>query len=91
MPGLHPVLMSQLTNTKEHLVRIWTTLRAWTVPQDGFRRYLYDIWQPLTILVLTASFAGVFFLISAFRLFYLLRCHGECSIRAGVRKSLWAI
>ena len=52
--------MSQLKNVKTHVVRVWTTLRAWTIPQDGFRRYLYDIWQPLTILVLTASFAGVF-------------------------------
>jgi hypothetical protein len=53
--------MSQLTNAKEHLVRIWITLRSWTAPQDGFWRYLYDIWQPLTILVLTVSFASSFF------------------------------
>jgi hypothetical protein len=55
--------MSPLKNAKAHGVRMWTTLRAWTVPQDGIRRYLYDIWQPLTILVLTASFAGTFFAI----------------------------
>jgi hypothetical protein len=48
--------MSQLTNLKEHLVCIWTTLRASTIPQDGPERYIYDIWQPLTILALTASF-----------------------------------
>jgi len=55
------MLMSQLTKTKEHLVRIWTALCGCTVPQDGYRRYLYNIWQPLTILVLTASFAATFF------------------------------
>jgi len=59
--GPHLMLMSQLTKTKELLVRTWTALRNWTVPQDGIRRYLYDIWQPLTILVLTASFAATFF------------------------------
>jgi hypothetical protein len=53
--------MSQLTDTKEHVVRIWMTLRAWSVPQDGFRRYFYDIWQPLTVLVLAACFTGSFF------------------------------
>lgn len=31
------------------------------VPTDGVRRYLYDIWQPLTLLVLTASFTVAFF------------------------------
>jgi hypothetical protein len=53
--------MSLLKNSKTHVLHIWTTLRAWRVPQDGPRRYFYDIWQPLTILVLTASFAGTFF------------------------------
>jgi hypothetical protein len=55
--------MSPLKNAKTHVARMWTTLRAWTVPQDGYRRCLYDIWQPLTILVLAASFAGSFFAI----------------------------
>jgi hypothetical protein len=97
MPGLHPVLMLQLTNAKEHLIRIWTTLRAWTVPQDGFRKYLYDIWQPLTILVLTASFAGTFFTVkdpyaSSRDLFY---CNADGNVQTletgvtGGYKPLW--
>lgn len=53
--------MSQLTNLKEHLVCIWTTLRASTIPQDGPERYIYDIWQPLTILGLTTAFMSTFF------------------------------
>ncbi|KAM0716479.1 hypothetical protein Q7P37_007924 [Cladosporium fusiforme] len=33
----------------------------WHVPRDGTIRYLYDIWQPLTVLVLTICFTAVFF------------------------------
>jgi hypothetical protein len=36
-------------------------LRDWKVPQDGMRRYLYDLWQPLTLFVITLSFTAVFF------------------------------
>ena len=38
-----------------------SVLRTWKVPRDGTRRYLYDVWQPLTILVVTASFLGAFY------------------------------
>lgn len=37
------------------------TMRDWEIPRDGTRRYLYDIWQPLVILVVTASFMGAFY------------------------------
>jgi hypothetical protein len=40
---------------------IGSTLRDSKIPQDGMRRYLYDIWQPLTLLVLTISFTAAFF------------------------------
>jgi hypothetical protein len=75
--------MSQLTKAKNHVVRIWTTLHAWTVPQDGFRRYFYDIWQPLVILVLTVSFAGTFFALknpyaSTSDLFY---CNADATVQ----------
>jgi hypothetical protein len=94
MSGLHPAHMSQRTNAKEQLVRIWTTLRAWTVPQDGFRRFLYDIWQPLTILLLTASFAGTFFTVkdpytSSNDLFY---CNADGNVQmrqTGGYKPFW--
>jgi hypothetical protein len=41
--------------------RLGSTLHDFKVPQDGMRRYLYDIWQPLTLLVLTTSFTAAFF------------------------------
>jgi hypothetical protein len=63
--GLHPVHIQQPMDAKTPLVRTWTTLRSWSVPQDGVRRYLYDIWQPLTVLVLTTSFAVSFFAVSS--------------------------
>jgi hypothetical protein len=92
--GLHTLFMSQLMSTKAHVVRIWTTLRSWTVPQDGLRRYLYDIWQPLIILVLTASFACTFFAVkdpyaSTSDLFY---CNADGTVQmreAGGYKPFW--
>jgi hypothetical protein len=32
-----------------------------SVPRDGMRRYIYDIWQPLTLLLVTISFTALFF------------------------------
>jgi hypothetical protein len=37
------------------------TLQDFKVPRDGMRRYFYDIWQPLALLVITASFTSAFF------------------------------
>jgi hypothetical protein len=31
------------------------------IPRDGKRRYMYDIWQPLILLLITASFTAAFF------------------------------
>lgn len=42
-------------------LRFVATLQGLEVPQDGMRRYFYDIWQPLTLLVLTTSFTAAFF------------------------------
>jgi hypothetical protein len=36
-------------------------MRKHKVPQDGMRRYLYDIWQPVTLLIVTISFTAAFF------------------------------
>jgi hypothetical protein len=36
-------------------------LRDCKVPRDGMRRHIYDIWQPLTLLVITTSFTVAFF------------------------------
>lgn len=47
--------MAKLASHIEH------KLRGWKIPRDGTRRYLYDIWQPLVILVVTASFTGAFY------------------------------
>jgi hypothetical protein len=41
--------------------RLGSLLRDCKVPRDGMRRYLYDIWQPLALLVITVSFTAVFF------------------------------
>jgi hypothetical protein len=41
--------------------RLGSQFRGWKIPQDGARRYLYDIWQPLTLLVITTSFMAAFF------------------------------
>jgi hypothetical protein len=41
--------------------RLASGLRDFEVPRDGMRRYLYDIWQPLMLLALTASFTAAFF------------------------------
>jgi hypothetical protein len=38
-----------------------STLKDSKAPRDGMRRYLHDIWQPLTLLVLTTSFTAAFF------------------------------
>jgi hypothetical protein len=86
--------MSPLKNAKAHVVRTWPTLRAWTVPQDGPRRYFYDIWQPLTILVLTTFFAGTFFTVkdpyaSTSDLFY---CNADGNVQmreTGGYKPFW--
>jgi hypothetical protein len=41
--------------------RLGSILSDWKVPRDGTRRYIYDIWQPLTLLVIVTSFAAAFF------------------------------
>jgi hypothetical protein len=41
--------------------RLGSTLQDFKAPRDGMRRYLHDIWQPLTLLVLTTSFIAAFF------------------------------
>jgi hypothetical protein len=41
--------------------RLGSLLSDWKVPRDGTRRYIYDIWQPLTLLVIVTSFAAAFF------------------------------
>jgi hypothetical protein len=33
----------------------------WEIPRDGVWRYLYDIWQPLALLLLTTCFAAAFY------------------------------
>lgn len=42
-------------------------LRGWKVPSDGIRRYHYDIWQPLALLVLTTCFATIIYTTSSAR------------------------
>ena len=41
--------------------RLGSMLRHCNVPCDGMRRYIYDIWQPLTLLFVTVSFTAAFF------------------------------
>lgn len=41
--------------------RIGLAVRNWKIPRDGTRRFLYDIWQPLTLLVPTTCFTAAFF------------------------------
>lgn len=41
--------------------RIGSVLRDSKIPRDGVRRYIYDIWQPLTLLFITISFTAAFF------------------------------
>jgi hypothetical protein len=41
--------------------RLGSMLRDCKVPRDGMRRYIYDIWQPLTLLVIATSFTAAFF------------------------------
>jgi hypothetical protein len=36
--------------------RLGSTLRDRKVPRDGMHRYIYDIWQPLTLLVIMVFF-----------------------------------
>jgi hypothetical protein len=40
--------------------RLGSMLRDCKVPRDGIRRYIYDIWQPLALLVVTVSFTTFF-------------------------------
>lgn len=48
--------------------RITLAVRKWKIPRDGIRRYLYDVWQPLALLVLMVCFTGSFF--AAYDLIY---------------------
>jgi hypothetical protein len=41
--------------------RLGSVLRDGKVPCDGMRLYIYDIWQPLTLLVTAVSFTAIFF------------------------------
>lgn len=41
--------------------RIGLAVSDWKIPRDGTSRYLYDIWQPLTLLMLTTCFTATFF------------------------------
>ena len=41
--------------------RLGSMLHDCKVPRDGMRRYVYDIWQPLALLVITVSFTAAFF------------------------------
>jgi hypothetical protein len=40
-------------------LRFDSVLHNFNVPQDGVRRYMYDIWQPLTLLIVTTVFMCV--------------------------------
>jgi hypothetical protein len=52
---------TQLTDMRDLASRLGSLLSDWRVPRDGTRRYIYDIWQPLTLLVIVTSFAAAFF------------------------------
>lgn len=41
--------------------RVRPMLSTWKIPRDGTRRYLYDIWQPLLLLLTTTCFTTAFF------------------------------
>lgn len=43
--------------------KFYARLTSWTIFQDGTRRYLCDIWQPLALLLLTVCFTVTFFAI----------------------------
>lgn len=56
-----PLTNNDRRNMQKLMSRIGSMLRNWKIPRDGTRRYLYDIWQPLTLLMLITSFAASFF------------------------------
>jgi hypothetical protein len=46
-------------------LRLGSMLHKFSVPRDGVRRYMYDIWQPLTLLIVTIWFMAFFFTTSS--------------------------
>jgi hypothetical protein len=50
---------------KKSVTRMMTLTRSWNIPDDNPRRYMYDIWQPLILLVSTTSITATFYATSS--------------------------
>ena len=53
--------MKKLAPNMNTLLRSWEALWSRPVPLDGSRRYIHDLWQPLTLLIVTVAFTAGFY------------------------------